>query len=293
MFRFDFDGEQTVHSSSRESLSSPYEALLATNNSIVEVFPQPLTLTLGSLPLVKVFDFEIVKSTSVSSEGGEFEYDLLPGTYEGCHALWEASIDLCAYLKEVYTETGVIADTVLELGCGAGLPGIQALRLGSHRVVFSDFNEDVLVSKTWPNIQINAPQLSNQQAFCLAGDWPGLPAYFAVNSDRYSHCQPSRARLTSLRLPCSFDLILSAETLYSAESCLKIVLTLESLLSDTGVAIIANKRYYFGVGGGTQELKRIVASRAMSLRVVRVIEDGVSNIREVICISRTNASDTR
>ncbi len=59
--------------------------------------------------------------------------------------------------------------TVLELGCGLGLPGIAALSLGAQSAVFSDFNDDVL-EYTWKNIQLNCPQkLDSVQ--CYGGDW--------------------------------------------------------------------------------------------------------------------------
>ena len=89
-----------------------------------------------------------------------------------------------------------------------------------------------------------------------------------------------------IRAPSRFELILSAETLYSPESCCKLMDAISSLLSDSGIAIIASKRYYFGVGGGTQELARICASYSMSMSIARVFEDGVSNIREIVTLTR-------
>ena len=66
--------------------------------------------------------------------------------------------------------------------------------------------------------------------------------------------------------------------------------TVNALLSDAGVATIASKRYYFGVGGGTQELARISPSHSMSMSVVRVFEDGISNIREIVTLTRVTKS---
>ena len=55
-----------------------------------------------------------------------------------------------------------------------------------------------------------------------------------------------------------------------------------------GVALVAAKRFYFGVGGGTAAFlsllrkQRAGAGVALSAEVVRVFEDGASNIREIL-----------
>lgn len=62
----------------------------------------------------------------------------------------------------------------------------------------------------------------------------------------------------------------------------------EKHLEVGGVALIASKKYYFGVGGGTFELE-ILASKPSSLlqySLVKAYEDGQSNIREVIKLIR-------
>jgi predicted nicotinamide N-methyase len=61
---------------------------------------------------------------------------------------------------------------VLELGCGAGLPGIQALKQDAKLVIFSDYNDDVLLENTWRNIMLNTESLD--RARCYAGDWDDL-----------------------------------------------------------------------------------------------------------------------
>jgi hypothetical protein len=55
-----------------------------------------------------------------------------------------------------------------------------------------------------------------------------------------------------------------------------------------GIALIASKKYYFGVGGGTYDLERFVNSSSSTLtcRTVRVYEDGQSNVREILRIER-------
>lgn len=69
----------------------------------------------------------------------------------------------------------------------------------------------------------------------------------------------------------------------------QLLMMIEAHLSDTGVALIASKRFYFGVGGGTLELTELIRQRsALSCEVLEVFEDGHSNIREIISLRRAN-----
>ena len=63
---------------------------------------------------------------------------------------------------------------------------------------------------------------------------------------------------------------------------------IESHLSDNGVALIASKRFYFGVGGGTLVLTELIRQRGgvLSCELLEVFEDGHSNIREIIMLRR-------
>ena len=67
-------------------------------------------------------------------------HDLIPGQYEGGLKLWECSIDLVNYFLG---RTDLHRGSVLELGCGHGLPGVAAMLKGCRPVVFSDFNDNV------------------------------------------------------------------------------------------------------------------------------------------------------
>ena len=59
-------------------------------------------------------------------------------------------------------------------------------------------------------------------------------------------------------------------------------------LDTEGVALIASKKYYFGVGGGTFELENLAAMPSSKLKycLVKSYEDGQSNIREIIKLVR-------
>lgn len=254
--------------------------------------------------------------------------DLIPGHYEGGLKTWECSIDLCNYLIQ---EKKVIAGkTVLELGCGSGLPGIFAMKyLNAKCTYFIDFNTTVIRDVTWPNICYNlyrnegALQLPTNEpeecgVRCFAGDWVHLHSLLSQgpnnsgDSVEYKYLQ-------------QFEVIFSAETLYSSQSCRQMAELLKFLKYPGGTAYIASKRYYFGVGGGTvefidllnkttlkdradiQQQKRAAATSASSsnnltvtmdmdldmgdhsavwaVEVVTVLEDKSSNIREILKIT--------
>jgi hypothetical protein len=58
-------------------------------------------------------------------------------------------------------------------------------------------------------------------------------------------------------------------------------------LAPGGSALIASKKYYFGVGGGTMELQRLAAqSEELQCAVVFTAADGKSNVREIIEVRR-------
>ena len=65
----------------------------------------------------------------------------MTGVYEGGLKIWECSIDLASF---VASGIDVKSLNVLELGCGAGLPGIVAGQLGATRTDFQVkiFNEN-------------------------------------------------------------------------------------------------------------------------------------------------------
>ena len=70
----------------------------------------------------------------------------MSGVYEGGLKVWECSLDLVKFIKELPT---LVKDkVVLEIGCGQGLPGVMALKCGASSVIFQDFNAEVLEKAT-------------------------------------------------------------------------------------------------------------------------------------------------
>ena len=225
----------------------------------------------------------VFSPAALQSRGVPPESDLVPGSYGGGYKVWECSFDLIEYvlassskIKEdmVSLSRGM---RILELGCGHGLPGIASfVHLQAESLLLTDLNDGVLEDVTWPNVLLNCSNEQQQSVKCISGDWMKLPDTLRR--------QEGEASL----LP--FDLILSAETLYTEENCRSMLTLLQQCLSGRaqgGVALLANKRYYFGVGGGTSELERIADTEFPStFRINRVKEfvDGSSNIRDILAV---------
>lgn len=207
-------------------------------------------------------------------EGYDPDHDVVTGKYEGGLKVWECSMDLCHFLASAggdgYFPATDKPCAILELGCGQGFPGILCLqRVPGCEVVFSDLNREVLEETTWPNIFLNCPERSSF-AKCIAGDWDSLLDSAAMKG-------PDGA-------PRLFDVILSAETLYTASSCRRVHAILQAHLHPAGFALLATKRFYFGLGGGTREFQGLLGA-PLRCTVVKSFEDGQSNVREILHIS--------
>jgi len=232
----------------------------------------------GKMGIVVPRTNEMSSSFSISSEGR----DVLPRVYEGGLALWECALDLVLFMDESNVSFVRKDSNVLELGCGFGLPGVWAMMRGCARCVFQDLNADVLASATTQHVfaNMNASVFSSRKCSLVAGDW-------------FDEALLKLIRSESTRDDGTYDLIITAETLYTPALVSRLFFMLENLLSksnDQSVAIVASKRYYFGsgLGGGTSLLMSMCDEKTskLSAKVVRVLEDGASNIREVLLIRR-------
>mmetsp|Transcript_16206 Transcript_16206/g.27181 ORF Transcript_16206/g.27181 Transcript_16206/m.27181 type:complete len:282 (-) Transcript_16206:373-1218(-) len=222
---------------------------------------------------IKIGEFQLkaTQNRRLKEERIDKDSDIIKGIYEGGYKMWECSGDLSDYLLK---HRDIIPHTrnfrTIELGCGHGIPGIVSLLMGSHCVVFSDLNAEVIKETTWPNIYLNCHDKLSR-ATCYSGDWDPLSLHFKTNTPE----------------ACAFDLILSAETLYTDEVCQKLFRFIQDHLASTGCALVASKRFYFGVGGGTFTLESLVKEAGgFSYETVVVFEDGLSNIREIVKLCR-------
>jgi hypothetical protein len=215
---------------------------------------------------------------------------LVSGEYEGGGALWECALDASTWIQrerervELGTaeasphlalartalETG---STLLELGAGMGVPTLSVLLNNETRrlVLLADYNEEVLRDVTAPTVARNrANWRAAHDVRYLAGDWSGIPDL-----------------LQTSEVPAP-SLIIATDCLYSEETCASLARVLATLMVDTpgAVALVAAKQYYFGVGGGTFTFTKALAPHPLTVRVVERIEDGKSNVREILVICR-------
>jgi hypothetical protein len=114
--------------------------------------------------------------------------DIIRGVYEGGYKVWECSLDLAQFmLRETRNQIlpSPSTSSVIELGCGHGVPGMVALKLGYRGVVFSDLNEQVIAEATMPNIFLNffSEDPCSDSAIgdvqCFSGDWEHLNEHFS------------------------------------------------------------------------------------------------------------------
>ncbi|CAI9719956.1 Hypothetical predicted protein [Octopus vulgaris] len=190
--------------------------------------------------------------------------DLIPNKYEGGLQIWECSIDLTKYISNQMLS----GSSVAEIGCGAGLPGLCALKKGASTVLFQDFNSEVLTKLTLPNILLNCYE-ERERCYLFSGDWGSLPQ--AVNHSTISLQK--------------FDIILTAETIYNTKNYQKLINIFDFLLKENGYILIAAKNYYFGVGGGTRQFEESLKEDGrFTSSVCWTKADGLS--REIICAQR-------
>jgi predicted nicotinamide N-methyase len=236
----------------------------------------------------------------IDSSSSKFQNsDLVPGVYEGGLKVWECSIDLCRYLQ---ANNIIIEGSVLELGCGHGLPGCLLLKQARSRpnsscsVVLSDFNQFVLNDVTIANIVLNTRDATgsteetiedlaswlSEHAALGAGDWNIMSEQILQASEKQPLAVPSDGR---------FDVILAAETTYSEAAAKDTArLLVRHLRVGTGVAYIATKRYYFGVGGGSDCFRDALAAQSspdhFKVETIEVYDSGEGNIRELLQVQR-------
>ena len=207
--------------------------------------------------------------------------DLIPLVYEGGLKIWECSIDLVEYLLE--SKMSFHGKLVMEIGCGAGLPGMYALLQGAE-VHFQDYNDDVIEYVTIPNVLMNLAQQHKQRQSEIAsfdlletarkccrffsGDWGSVVDF--INPGQVNEMM--------------YDVILTSETIYAVESHVKLYNVIKRHLKEpSGIAYVAAKTHYFGVGGGTRSFEKLVKMDGVfDVSVCKVYTDGVQ--REIFCM---------
>lgn len=227
-----------------------------------------------SVDLLKRKYSNILKDLNGSSDLSKIteDSDVVQNQYEGGLKTWECSIDLLQFLNEKKVGSEVVSK-VLEIGCGSGLPGIfcykQFLRSSFEEedglFLFQDFNQNVLETVTLPNILLNAPEVDLKHLKFFHGNWNGLIGKLPENC---------------------FDLILTSETIYRAESYeILLKIFLYSLKESKGARVLlAAKDYYFGLGGSVSQFINVARSKGWNIEILKHFSEGVP--RSILQLTR-------
>lgn len=179
-------------------------------------------------------------------------------------------------------------------------------------VVFSDFNDFVLHRATIPNAQLNVCGMSHddgvamdecriaqallERSIFVGGDWMGLSQLLS-RGILSGGSRQQQTRNTMQKVDDDdhrLDLILASETTYTSESCEDTAFfMLRHLKVEVGVGLVATKRFYFGVGGGTDLFKAACETLSMSdtgqysdlrlcVRTIQSYDSGNANIRDLL-----------
>lgn len=281
-------------------LGLPEEVLLA---SAQAALPAPLGPAAGSwpgrplqprwqlesfeLPQAGRWLWRLVPTADMAAEaraGLADEEEVVANVYEGGLKIWECSVDLADYLTMHGAQLWSGSVTVAEIGCGASLPAIAlALALRDRGAAvedlwLQDLNPSVVRGLAAANVAANGlgALIRARRLHLIAGDWSNLgPADDGGSGWRRG----------------SMDVVLTADTIYRAENIPPLWNLIRGLMRpDGGVAFVAAKSYYFGVGGSVSQLRACVDADTggpfrFSVDRVALFADGRSNVREIVRIT--------
>lgn len=280
------------------------------------------TVTIGTLPSLHFINETVFERTAAEREdkekiltrSAEQKSDLISGVYEGGLKVWECTYDLLELIeKEGQTFTG---KAVLDLGCGAGLLGILALKRGARQVHFQDYNSTVIEQLTVSNVLINLGDDDDDEDIDdeKGGKGSGkiktkqdlkedIPPPKKRTIDVSEHPLLAKCRFfsgdwsTFLDLlikedkPPKFDIILTSETIYNTAYYPVLHEILKKLLAPDGLVYLATKSHYFGVGGGLHLFETFVEQKGIfSLDPVWDGEEGLQRHVVVLRFKITHTS---
>ncbi|XP_029031510.1 histidine protein methyltransferase 1 homolog [Betta splendens] len=304
------NGKKHISAKPTENTTKPAEPVKEAKKHLPPSDPQFLlmdavfeTVTIGSLPPLHFLNETVFEKTAseredeekILSRTAEQKSDLISGVYEGGLKVWECTYDLLE-LIEKHGET-FRGKAVLDLGCGAGLLGILALKRGARQVHFQDYNSTVIEQLTVPNVILNC-----QEDDEVAGrddkegrgggktqEEGGCDKTLIEKKEVKDSDPPCKKRATDLShhplvAKCSFfsgdwstflalllktvsppkyDIILTSETIYNTAYYAVLHDTLHELLAPGGLVYLATKSHYFGVGGGLHLFETFVEQRGV------------------------------
>ena len=186
--------------------------------------------------------------------------------------------------------------SVLEMGCGHGLPGIVCLQFGLqvdfqvpfllHLLTsiarFQDFNIEVLKHLTMFNVYLALRDfdLPAEAVRFFAGEFKSVAALCGHQGRLYDRIIASEILYRCATYPCILDSI--AQVHCAIPSAQHQLLLLPQVLRPHGVVFIASKVYYFGVGGSLQSFMDSVRSDDRFVAEIVWRNEDISNGRRAI-----------
>lgn len=84
-----------------------------------------------------------------------------------------------------------------------------------------------------------------------------------------------------------FDVIIGSELIYNEQNYLKILSFLSEFMKQTGCSIMANKMYYFGVGGNMAGFRKSVElnSKLRCETLLKIVPEKGGNKKEIVKIT--------
>ncbi|KAI9222984.1 hypothetical protein BC828DRAFT_298494 [Blastocladiella britannica] len=222
--------------------------------------------------------------------------DLEKGVFEGGLKTWECASDLAKWIASAVTTLLPAANNgsglrILELGCGSALPSLALVsaHVPIQRLTLQDYNPQVLDLVTAPNVLLAASPVGDMDerlTYEANLDWADMPGWVNFVSGDWSHMVAGDATGDDLQLLPQYDLIMTSETIYELSSTPPLLAVIESRLAPGGVALVAAKSVYFGVGGSLSDFVDLVVDRGvLKARIVyTVVTGGVRReILELTC----------
>jgi protein-histidine N-methyltransferase len=203
-----------------------------------------------------------------------------------------------------------------------GLDGPTSARRWMHSTfVMADYNRSVVESITLPNLILNTMDvLANEDGInnavdeddtghedsitakaveamlshhivLGAGDWMDMSEQLLRSScsdiSASSAVKVKHSESCALPQDGYFDMILAAETLYTPQAAAETAQLVMRHLHPhrDSVALVASKRYYFGVGGGVDDFLAAIDASKFYVETAKVVDTGVGNIREILKVT--------
>ncbi|CAN2390871.1 heat shock protein binding [Pristimantis euphronides] len=229
-----------------------------------------------------------LSNTDVHSEGRMTKSitsntDLISGVYEGGMKVWECTFDLRRYFED--EDIAFEDKSILDLGCGAGLLGIFALKQKAKVVHFQDYNNTVIEEITIPNVLVNCDSDSLTQT-----DF-GEPSGKRIKKSNVKTGQLSKCRFFSGEWshfthlmqnkvpPMKYDVIVTSETVYNPSYYSALHDAFQNLLANDGIVYLASKSHYFGVGGGVHLFETFIKERNLfNIHTLKIHDDGLQRM---------------